>query len=387
MVTEFENRFSPKHIAPAISIVLPSYEEEANLRLLIPRLGAVMSKMDCIYEIIVVDDDSKDGTSELLDTLNRQGYPVRLITRTNERGLSSAVIRGFQEAHGDVLLCMDADMSHPPEVIPQMFDCFKDPAVDFVLGSRYVKGGNIYRGWSLLRWLNSKVASLMARPFVSVKDSMSGFFALKRSVFLHAATLNPVGYKIGLELMVKCGCRGVCEVPIFFTSRMYGKSKLNLAERINYLRHIDRLAEFKYGDAFRFAKFCMVGATGVFVDLSIFAILMKISVFSLLARGVAIWCAMTWNFFVNRRFTFSYSRGEKMLSQYVRFVVSCALGAFVNWSVFTFLTVYVYVFDKHKLWGAVLGIGAGALVNFVMARYWAFTVFEQGQNEEKEKQL
>ncbi len=229
----------------AVSIVVPTYHEAENLRLLIPQIAAALVPTALTHEILVVDDNSRDGTAELLAQQAREGYPVRLITRTAERGLSSAVIRGFREARGAYLVCMDADLSHPPTALPARLAAAKGPDVDFVIGSRYVSGGGTDESWSLFRRLNSWVATLLARPFTRVRDPMAGYFALPRQVFARAAELNPIGYKIGLELIVKCGCRTIREVPIHFADRKLGQSKLSLKEQWRYLQHLNRLAGFK----------------------------------------------------------------------------------------------------------------------------------------------
>ena len=195
----------------------------------------------------MVNDYSGDGTTEICRDLAQQ-YPVRLETRKSERGLSSAVLHGLRRARGDVLIVMDADLSHPPEKVPELVEALDDAEVDFVIGSRYVRGGGMDEDWGLARWLNSKVATLMARPFTRAADPMAGFFALRRTSFRRAdetSELNPIGYKIGLELMVKCGCQRVHEVPIQFSNRLHGKSKLSLREQLNYVRHLGRLAEYK----------------------------------------------------------------------------------------------------------------------------------------------
>jgi dolichol-phosphate mannosyltransferase len=139
-----------------------------------------MSKPKRPYEIIVVDDDSRDGTNRAVKELRELGHPIRLIRRAGERGLSSAVIGGFSEARGDAFICLDADLSHPPEAIPTMLECFGETGVDFVLGSRYVVGGSTDQGWGPLRWINSKVATVLSRPLTSVKDPMSGFFSIPK---------------------------------------------------------------------------------------------------------------------------------------------------------------------------------------------------------------
>jgi dolichol-phosphate mannosyltransferase len=231
----------------SVTIVIPTYRELENLRPLVIRISDAMSKAKESYEIIFVDDESHDGTDRVVAELSELRYPVRLITRMGERGLSSAVIRGFSEATGEAFVCLDADLSHPPEAIPAILECLGETGVDFVLGSRYVPGGSTDEHWGLLRWVNSKIATALARPLTSVEDPMSGFFAIRRTVYERAAPLNPVGYKIALELIVKCNCSIIREVPIRFAQRQFGESKLSLGERFNYLRHLSRLLRFKYG--------------------------------------------------------------------------------------------------------------------------------------------
>jgi dolichol-phosphate mannosyltransferase len=141
---------------------------------------------------------------------------------------------------------LDADLSHPPEAIPMMLERFGETGVDFVVASRYVPGGSTDGGLGPLRWINSKVATALARPLTSLKDPMSGFFSIPKTVYEKAAPLNPVGYKIALELIVKCNCSNIREIPIHFAQRQFGESKLSLAERLNYLRHLSRLLRFKF---------------------------------------------------------------------------------------------------------------------------------------------
>jgi dolichol-phosphate mannosyltransferase len=234
---------------PAASIVIPTYREAENLALLVPRIARALTATPYAHshEVIVVDDNSRDGTDQVLAALADDGHPVRLITRTGERGLSSAVLRGFDEARGEVLVCMDADLSHPPEVLPSLIDLITREEAEFVLGSRYVRGGGTDQAWGLFRWLNSRIATWLARPFTTATDPMSGFFALPRALYQRAETLNPIGYKIGLELIVKCRVTKLREVPIRFANRRLGQSKLSVGEQWRYLRHLKRLADFKFG--------------------------------------------------------------------------------------------------------------------------------------------
>jgi len=230
----------------SVSIIVPTYKEAPNLPVLIEGIHSVMGSTGRTYEVVIVDDDSRDGSEKIIADLSAGGYPVRMILRTNERGLSSAVVRGFLEARWDILICMDADLSHPPEALPRMIREIETPGVDFVVGSRYIPGAGTDEQWGFFRWLNSKVATLLARPLTKIKDPMSGFFALTRSTFDRRDALNPIGYKIGLELLVKCRCKNVREIPIHFSNRRFGKSKLNLQEQMNYLKHLKRLADYKF---------------------------------------------------------------------------------------------------------------------------------------------
>lgn len=239
-------------VTPLVSVIVPTYQEAGNIPLLVPRICAAMSAAELPVEIILVDDDSRDGSVEAIAKLREQGLPVTITVRSGERGLSSAVIRGFRQAAGEFLVCMDADLSHPPEKIAELITELRLGRADFVIGSRYVPGAGTDSRWGLLRWLNSKVATLLARPLVRVKDPMSGFFALSRQSFLDADELSPVGYKIGLELLLKTRCKKVVEVPIHFADRAVGQSKLNLSEQLKYLKHLKRLFDYKYGALSRF---------------------------------------------------------------------------------------------------------------------------------------
>lgn len=230
------------------SVIIPSYREAENLRVLVPRVAAALEKANLSSEIIVVDDNSPDRTDAVCALLEQE-FPLRLITRYAERGLASAVIHGLHAAKGDVLIVMDADLSHPPEVIPALVAACRSRFVDFVIGSRYAKGGSVSHSWSTYRRLNSRVASLLARGLTSASDPLSGLFALKRTTFQAASDLCPLGYKIGLELIVRCNCQRVVEVPIHFRDRVAGDSKLSVVQQWQYLHHLVRLYLAKYAQS------------------------------------------------------------------------------------------------------------------------------------------
>jgi dolichol-phosphate mannosyltransferase len=229
-----------------VSVIVPTYCEAENLPELTRRIHDAVGKACLSFEILIVDDNSPDDTPTVVAELAQQ-HPVQLIVRKEDRGLSSAVICGMDQARGKILVVIDADLSHPPEKIPALVRLLDDPNYDFAVGSRYVAGGSTADDWGLYRWFNSKVATLLARPFTSASDPMAGFFALRRDDFERARPhLNPVGYKIGLELMVKCGCQRVAETPIHFSQRFKGESKLNARQQVEYLHHLLHLWRYRY---------------------------------------------------------------------------------------------------------------------------------------------
>lgn len=229
------------------SIIVPTYREAANVKNLTERLFAAMGPTGRPVELILVDDDSRDGIDEVVEELSRD-HPVRLVVRTGERGLSTAVIAGFREAKFDRLVVLDADLQHPPETVPAVLDRLDVGDCDFVIASRFVEGASIADDWPGMRRLAGLVARWLAHPIAPLTDPMSGFFALHRSTWERAESsgkpLNPIGYKIALELYVKGRCRQPAEVPLQFAARAAGESKFGFAEQIRYLRHLTRLYWF-----------------------------------------------------------------------------------------------------------------------------------------------
>jgi dolichol-phosphate mannosyltransferase len=234
-------------MAVNLSVVVPTFHEVLNIPLLAAALRSALDAAGISYELILVDDNSGDGTEELCAKLLSQGHPIRLIVRKTERGLSSAVIYGLKSATGDILAVMDADLSHPATALPAMYQALEQPDVELVIGSRYAPGGSTDAEWGLFRLLNSKMATLLCRPLSArATDPMAGFFMLHRRTFQRADKLNPIGYKILLEIICKARISSIAEVPIHFQDRRLGQSKLNFREQIRYLRHLYRLYVFKY---------------------------------------------------------------------------------------------------------------------------------------------
>ncbi len=257
-----------------LSIIVPTLREAANLPLLAKRLAAALP--DTLYELIVVDDDSRDGTDRVCGELARS-HPLKLITRRPPKdGLSGAVLEGFKHASAQLLLVMDADLQHPPEAVPQFLAALRAGS-PFVLGSRYGAGGTIAGTWSPFRRANSLIATMLARPFApGITDPMSGFFALPRTTLARAEHLTPLGYKIALELLCKCRVSEVAqpaEIPITFAQRLHGQSKLSLREQFRYLEHLSRLYDYTFPRASPILKFGISVALGWAPAAMVFAAL------------------------------------------------------------------------------------------------------------------
>ncbi len=225
-----------------LSLIIPTYNEGNNIISLLKKLDESFKKNNIISEIIVVDDSSPDGTGKMCKGLSRKNKNIIVIQRPGKLGLSSAVIDGFHKSKGDVIGVMDADFSHPVEIIAKMFAEIKRGA-DLVVGSRYVTGGDI-RGWPMKRKITSWGATTLARFFTNLNDPVSGLFMFRRSV-IENVELSPIGYKIGLEVIVKGKYKKAVEVPYVFVNRKIGKTKLNVNEYVNYLKQLAGLIAYR----------------------------------------------------------------------------------------------------------------------------------------------
>jgi dolichol-phosphate mannosyltransferase len=350
-----------------VTVVVPTYKEAENLPHLIRRLAKVREEHGLDLDVLIMDDDSRDGSAEVVAA--RPEKWVQIVVRTADRGLSPSVLDGMRRAKGDVLVCMDADLSHPPESIPQMLAKLEEGA-DFVIGSRYVKGGSTSDDWGFLRWINSRVATLLARPLTTARDPMAGFFAFRRSTYAAGRAFNPVGYKIGLEFIVKCGCERVVEVPIHFEDRQLGESKLTMRQQLLYIKHLRRLYTFKFGAWSQLVQFLTVGGLGTVVNLVLLTLFLRVGASASVAVATAIILSMVFNFVLNRRFSFGESRKESWIRQFFGFMTACSVGALINYAV-TILFMGKSFSLRPQL-AALVGIAAATAFNFVASRYLVF---------------
>ncbi len=353
-----------------ISLIAPTYNEKENVGPLVERVHRALCSYS--YELVIVDDDSPDGTAEAAKSLAGD-YPLKVIVRTNERGLASAVVAGFREASGQVLGVIDADLQHPPEAIPDLLEAVRAGA-DVAIGSRYVPGGGI-EGWGLNRRIISRGAKTVARALLSsvrkIRDPLSGFFLFKREV-IEGIDLTPTGYKILLEVLVKGNVASVSEVPYTFKERERGESNLTLKEEVNFLKHLLQLVRFE-GMVPRFIKFCIVGASGAAVNLGLLALFVE--VFGLnetLAVVISYEISILNNFVWNELWTFRdrrYTGGWSILGRAVKFNVVSLGGFAINLAVFSLL---FNVLDVFYILSEALAILCAMLWNFFVNVKWTW---------------
>lgn len=227
-----------------ISCIIPTLNERGAVEALLLELAATFNH-EWDIEFIFVDDGSTDGTAEfILDKQKTAPVPLRIIRR-QERGLATAVVRGFHEATGDILCVMDADLSHPPEVLKKLIKAVAEDNNDIAVASRRIGGGGVEK-WPIHRNLFSQVSALFAWFLAAgVRDPLSGFFCIKKSV-IDKIKFNPVGYKILLEVLVKGRYDRIVEVPYMFKNRERGESKLNSTQALLYFKHLWRLYKYKF---------------------------------------------------------------------------------------------------------------------------------------------
>ena len=333
------------------SLVIPTYQERENIALAIEMLSKLLDEyLAGNYEIIVVDDDSPDRTWKVVENLTKQYPQLRVMRRQQERGLSSAVIRGWQVAKGRILGVIDGDLQHPPEVLVQLLSFMKQGA-DLAVASRHIEGGGV-SSWSFTRRLLSRgaqVIGLVLLPDVlgRVSDPMSGYFLVKRSSIAEQ-NLNPVGYKILLEVLGRGNINRIAEAGYVFCEREQGESKVTWKQYIEYIHHLLRLRfstkqmkifhrriNFPFS---RFIRFGLVGLSGVFVDMVVLYLLSDPSTLGLpltrskiIAGEIAIINNFLWNdAWTFADFTYKQQEWRQRLKRLFKFNAICLAGLVLN---------------------------------------------------------
>lgn len=237
----------PSTGAHKFALVIPTLNEAGNIPTLIDRAQNALAALPIDYEILIVDDDSQDGTAEVVQRYSEQDRRIRLLVRKGQRGLAGAVIHGWAHTDGDLLGVMDADLQHPPETLPRLLAAI-DGGADIAIASRYATGENCVGNWNKFRQLVSRFSTWVTVPLqknkgVQVKDPMSGFFVVRREC-VEGLDLQPYGFKILLEILVKGRIEKPVEVPFQFATRHSGKSKADLRVALHYFSLLGKLSRY-----------------------------------------------------------------------------------------------------------------------------------------------
>jgi dolichol-phosphate mannosyltransferase len=349
-----------------LSLIVPTFNERENI---IPFLERIESALDGIsWELIVVDDNSPDGTSDQVREIARRDRRIRAVQRIGRRGLSSAVVEGMLTSSASVIGVMDADMQHDEAILPRLWKAVAEGECDLAVGSRYVQGGGMGE-WDQKRQSISRGATWLARLVLKthISDPMSGFFVVSRQAFeASLPRLSTIGFKILVDLVASAPQPlKVIEIPYEFRARSFGESKLDSAVVWEYLVLLaDKL--FGHIVPVRFVLFAAVGGLGLFVHLAALGVALKVLGLSfLVAQSVAVLVAMTFNFIVNNFFTYRDRRltGLRFVYGLLSFYLVCLVGAVAN------VGVGIYIYDANITWwlAGVAGAVVGAVWNYAVS--------------------
>jgi len=353
------------------SLVIPTYNESQNISSIVSLLTQLLDReIPNQYELIVVDDNSPDHTWKIAQELTEQYPPLRVMRRVTEKGLSTAVIRGWQIAKGEILGVIDADLQHPPEVLLQLWQEIENGA-EIAIASRHVSGGGVGK-WSFLRQCLSRGAQLLGLAILPevigrISDPMSGYFLVRRSA-LADKTLSPVGYKILIEVVARAKIRWIAEVGYVFQERQNGESKVTWKQYLEYIQHLLRL-RFSLWPMQRFFRFGLVGLSGVFVDMTLLYLLsdpltlnLPLTRSKILASEVAIFNNFLWN----DRWTFGdvarqQTKKSQKLVRFAKFNLVCLSGLILN---VLLLNLFFNQFHLNRYLANLIAIAVVTLWNF-----------------------
>ncbi len=360
-----------------VVIIIPTYNEKDNIGLLIEEIEKNIHEMPYQVNILVVDDSSPDGTANVVRAHMEKHENVYLISGKKE-GLGVAYLRGMKYAidvlNAEVVMEMDADFSHKPEDVPRLLKPL-DEGADFVIGSRYVSGGQIPGDWGLRRKMNSKWGNIFARYVAGlskVRDCTAGFRAIRTSLLkcIDLDTLGVQGYAFQIALLNKAlrNRAVVSEVPVEFVDRTRGETKLGLSDIVEFLKTVWFM---RISNSKEFIKFALVGCSGVLVNLISFTMLMDIGVNTYVASPIAIEASIISNFLLNNYWTFSTRQSpDRVRIKGLKFNVISLAALAVSYTTFVFLS-FMFPETKPQI-HQVAGIIPATFVNYFLNSNWTF---------------
>ncbi len=361
---EFEKKALP--LAAELTLVIPTFNESGNLRELIRRVDAALDGI--AWEMVVVDDNSPDGTSALAKEIAQKDNRVRCLRRVNRRGLSGACIEGMLASSAPVVAVMDADLQHDERILPKMLAAIRAGS-DLVVGSRHVEGGSAEGGFSARRAAISNFATRLAKKALRVdfSDLMSGFFMLRRDIVEDCAPiLAPTGFKILADIVASARRPlKIQEIGYMFRERLAGESKFDIKVGLDFLGLLMNKASGGRIPV-RFIFFALVGLSGVAIHLLTvnLALLVPGMTFTV-AQSIAVVVAMTTNFYINNAITYRDAKLKgfgPILRGLLYFYAVCAFGAVANVGV----AAWLYNID-HVVW-------VSALAGVIMGSVWNYTL-------------
>jgi len=351
-----------------ISIIIPSRNEGANVEVIVARIERALTPSSN-YEILFVDD-SDDDTPARLEQLTHNHPQVRFIHRTNAIGLGTAILEGFQMARGDWFIVMDADMQHPPESLPDLIQHIKLNQAEIIIPSRFIAGGhdgglNVWR--KLVSWSARILARVAIRKVLPIKDPTSGYFAVRRDTAF-SRPLNPIGWKILLEILARSDYERAIEIPYSFEARDIGSSKFGVKEQWNYLVHLIRLVKSSEEDM-RFWNFAAVGLSGVVVNSVVYTVFVKLGVSVVLSFALASAIAMINNFLWNNFLTWKHTKTDRLSYRVLKFYIVSISGLCIS-----SLTVSMVhgLLHWHYTVSGLAGIALATIWNFTLHNKWTF---------------
>ncbi|WP_353949050.1 glycosyltransferase family 2 protein [Sporolactobacillus sp. Y61] len=354
-----------------ISVIIPTFNEADNVRLISSRLIQVLQQTGKTFEILFVDD-STDHTPAVLRQLSLCEARVHFLHRTSRRGLATAVTDGLRHAAGTILIVMDADLQHPPELIPAILDKLNE-GYQMVIPSRFVPGGsdgglNVYR--KCVSWTARIFARLALKRLRKITDPTSGFFAVRKSA-VHEQIYHPIGWKIMIELVVRANITSVAEVPYHFHARDLGSSKMSSSEQIRYLIHLGRLVMISEEDRRLFA-FCGVGLSGVLVNLAIYKWMLVAGSTVFFAFLLSSLVSLISNYLLNSALTWKSRTSHQASRQMVQFLRYAAISICGLCLSSAFLSFLFYIVHIRPMLSGFLSIVAGVIWNYILHDRWTF---------------
>ena len=364
--TLIADKFLPVDALPLeVAVVVPTLNEAANVEKLIAKLSVVLAGRG--WEVVFVDDDSPDGTSELVRRIGRHARHVRIVQRVGRRGLSSAVVEGILATAAPIVAVMDGDLQHSEDALPRLIDAIAGDGADIAVGTRYVAGGGI-GDWDKDRARMSRLATRAGQIALGtdVSDPMSGFFAIRREAFERALPrLSAVGFKILLDILASSPVPlKVAEIPYQFRTREAGESKIGARVVAEYAELIADKTIGRFVPV-RLLKFLMVGGLGVFVHLAVLRAVLGTGSAFIAAQSAAVMTAIAFNFFLNNSFTYADRKlkGWRLVGGLASFYAISALGAVANIGIGTWMAGH----DERWWVAGVAGVVVGAIWNFAMS--------------------